>query len=918
MSANAERNPIRGVLFVWGVLTLLYFFTTWMVLELFAHNTQERLLAALPTTVTYSIIAVSLGQNVMRRIAATNRALREKSARQREIEEQLRQQLLERQRTEETLRRINAELDALNATTLGLLNRLNPEELFTRIVARAAALLNTPHGFLYVVEPEQQELVMRAGVGRYTEHLGHRLKRGQGMSGAVWEIGEPMVLDDYSQWANRQPGFEWVRAQICLPLRVGAQVVGVIGLVYLEPGRYFGKEAIELLGRFGQLASLALENARLYDEVRQELQERRRAEQQLKETLREIERAQTKANAIFDATTDSMLLLAPNQTILAVNRSFCEHFFGSDPRAVFGHPLTDYQAEARRAFDPPATFQEVIAQTIADTERSFTQNLEQHAPQRRSLLLYSTPVRTKTGEHLGRLYVFRDTTKEREVERMKNEFVSMVSHELRTPLTSIKGYVDLLQAGEVGPLADQQREFLDIVKISTDRLADLINELLDISRIEAGRVELRCKALDLPRLIAQVTDTMQPQLRAKQQHLARDLAPEIAPVWGDSDRVIQILTNLVSNAHKYTPTGGSITITARRAGDHVRVDITDTGIGLSPGDQQQLFSKFFRAKNRATQEVAGTGLGLAITRSLIELHGGKIWVESELGKGSTFSFALPVAEVAVEQEAPLKALPGKRILIVDDEPDIANLIRRYLERAGYQTLIAHSGKDALQCAQDEHPDLITLDIVLPDIDGFTILEWLKSDSRTQAIPVILLSIMADEQEGEILDAVDYLAKPVNEQVLLRHVSRVLEKGSSATSIDHALGDADKLRRVLVAEDDEGGRRLVAEYLRRARYEVLEARDGAQAIQIARERRPTLILLDIRMPGLDGIVTLQHLRADERTRHVPVIMMTDYASAFEEDHPAMAALDAPIVLSKPFTAEQLAAAITQTLSEKDKL
>ena len=903
MSVINDRNQIRRVMFVWGVLTLLYFFTTWVLVQIVGQNSQERIFAALATTVTYSAIALSLGQNVLRQTTATNRALQESNARQHEAEAQLRQELVEKQRTEETLRRINAELDALNATTLGLLNRLNPEELFKRIIARAAALLNTPHGFLYVVESEQQELVMRAGVGRYTEYLGHRLTRGQGMSGAVWEIGEPMVLDDYSQWVNRQPGFEWVRAQVCLPLRVGLTIVGVIGLVYLEPGRYFSKEAIELLGRFGQLASLALENARLYDQVHQELQERQHADQQLQETLTEIERAQTKANAIFDATTDSMLLLAPNQTILAVNRSFCEHFFGSDPRKAFGHPLTDYQAEAQRLFDPPTALQELIAQTIADTEQSFTQNIEQRAPQRRVIQLFSTPVRTKTAEHLGRLYVFRDVTKEREVDRMKSEFVSMVSHELRTPLTSIKGYVDLLQTGEVGELANEQREFLDIVKTNTDRLVELINELLDISRIEAGGVELKRAALDLPRLVQQVADAMLPQLRAKQHRLTLDLASDLPAVWGDRDRVIQILTNFVSNAHKYTPAGGSITISARAAGDHVRVDICDTGIGLSHEDQQQLFSKFFRAQNRATQEVVGTGLGLAITRSLIEMHGGEVWVESEPGKGSTFSFTLPTASVALEPETPTKTLPGKRILIVDDEPDIANLLRHYLERAGYQTLIAHDGKAALLLAQTKHPDLITLDIILPDANGFTVLEWLKSDSDTQAIPVILLSIMADEEDGKLLGAVDYLAKPVDERVLLQHVSRALERGQP--------------QRVLVAEDDADRRHLVAEYLRRAGYQVLEARDGAQVIRIAKEQQPMLILLDIRMPRLDGVAVLSQLRADEQTRHVPVIMMTGYAGALEENRATIAELNAPIILTKPFTAEQLVTAITQTLAAGGK-
>ena len=725
MSTINERNQVRRVMFIWGVLTLLYFFTTWVLVQIVGQNSQERIFGALATTVTYSAIALSLGQNVMRQTTETNRALQTSIASQRATEAQLRQELADRHHTEE----------------------------------------------------------------------------------------------------------------------------------------------------------------------------------QLKETLAEIERAQTKANAIFDATTDSVMLLAPNQMILAVNRSFCEHFFGKNPREVFGHYLADYQTETQRAFDPPTAFQEFINQTIADTEQSFTQTIEQRAPQQRVLQLFSTPVRTKTAENLGRLYVFHDVTKEREVDRMKNEFVSMVSHELRTPLTSIKGYVDLLQTGEVGELANEQREFLDIVKVNTDRLVELINELLDISRIEAGRVELRCQALDLPRLIHQVADTMLPQLRAKQQRLTLDLASDLPAAWGDKDRVIQILTNFFSNAHKYTPVGGSITTSAREASSHIRVDIHDTGIGLSQEDQTQLFSKFFRAQNRATQEVAGTGLGLAITRSLIELHGGEVWVESEPGKGSTFSFTLPAAQVAIEQETPSKTLPGKRILIVDDEPDIAKLIRRYLERAGYQTLIAHNGKDAFRIAQTERPDLITLDIVLPDANGFTVLEWLKSDSDTQAIPVILLSIMADEEEGKMLGAVDYLAKPVNERVLLQHVSRALERGQP--------------RRVLVAEDDADSRHLVAEYLRRAGYEVLEARDGAQAIQIAKEQGPMLILLDIRMPRLDGVAALSQLRADEQTRRVPVIMMTGFAGALEKNRSMIAELNAPVVLTKPFTAEQLVAAITQTLAQGGK-
>lgn len=635
-----NREYARRAFFLWGAITLLYFVMMWG--EMYLFDPRVRIVAALLTTLAYALLAVALGQNLLRRVAEVNRALEEGVLRQLDVEAQLRQELMERERTEEALRRINAELDALNATTASLLNRLDTQGLLQEILQRAAMLMKTPHGFLFVIEPETQELVLRVGIGRYADYIGYRLKRGQGMAGWVWKTGEPMVVSDYSQWEHRVAGFEWARAQICLPLRVELEIIGVIGLVYVEPDRQFGEAEIGLLNRFGQMASLALENARLYEETRHELAERRRAERRLKETLDEIERAQTKTRAILDAATDSMLLLAPDQTILSVNRSFCENFFGTDPRSVFGKPLAAYEDDIQRVFDAPQEFHNLIETTLADTSRSFTLTLTQVLPYRRDLQLYSTPVRTVKNEYLGRLYVFRDVTQERELERLRNEFVSMVSHELRTPLTSIKGYVDLLQAEQFGTLTLTQREFLNIVKTNTDRLVQLINDLLDLSRIEAGRIELNYQSLDLSRLVQVVVETMHPQLRAKQQELVLAIPADVPPVWGDSERVIQILTNLVSNAHKYTPVQGKITIAAHALDNGwVQVDITDTGIGLRPEDQAMLFSKFFRAKDRLTQQIPGTGLGLAITRSLVELHGGQIWVQSTPGQGSTFSFTLP-------------------------------------------------------------------------------------------------------------------------------------------------------------------------------------------------------------------------------------------------------------------------------------
>jgi len=516
--------------------------------------------------------------------------------------------------------------------------------------------------------------------------------------------------------------------------------------------------------------------------------------------------------------------------------------------------------------------------------------------------MFSTPVRSREGVYLGRLYVLRDVTREREVDRMKTEFVSMVSHELRTPLTSIKGYIDLVLEGEAGEVSGEQGEFLRIVKNNADRLVALVNDLLDVSRIEAGKIQLNRQPLDLISLIRNVSTSLRPALDGKVQHLALDLPPALPSTLGDPDRVTQILTNLLSNAHKYTPQGGRIRIAVRPEPGQLRVDVEDTGVGLSPEEQQQVFTRFFRARNRATQQVGGTGLGLAITRSLVEMHGGEITLSSAPGNGSTFSFTLPTTEQAIEPAGPTPAPPrGGRILVVDDEPDIAQLIRRYLERAGYEVLVAHGGADALDVAQVERPDLITLDIVLPDMDGFTVLERLGSQPDTASIPVVLLSMLGDSGRGKLLGAIDYLTKPVRDSVLLHRVAAILS--------------ASRSRLVLVADDEAEVRVIIARHLRQAGYEVVEAADGAEAIEMAKRHLPGLALIDVKMPRMDGVAALRALRADEATRDIAVIVMTASAGVSGESQRAVEGLGGLFVQGKPLTPEELAASIAHCLRDE---
>lgn len=299
------------------------------------------------------------------------------------------------------------------------------------------------------------------------------------------------------------------------------------------------------------------------------------------------------------------------------------------------------EGDVRGVLEVILPLETAVAQTSADLRETFYLLTTMTVLGLLGLTLVIGTVRRSTAE-AQRLRA--EATRANEVNQLKSEFVSMVSHELRTPLTSVTGHVEFLLAGEVGTLTQEQWKLLDIVRGNADRLVTLIDDLLDISRIEAGKVELKRTTLYLAGLIHGVASLLRPQIGAKGQLLTLDLPQALPVVSGDADRITQILTNLISNAHKYTPPGGHITVTVRGEDGQVRVDVQDTGIGLSAEEQAQLFTKFFRAKSRATEQAGGTGLGLAITRSLVELHGGEISVATAPAQGSTFSFTLPTTQ----------------------------------------------------------------------------------------------------------------------------------------------------------------------------------------------------------------------------------------------------------------------------------
>jgi PAS domain S-box-containing protein len=363
-----------------------------------------------------------------------------------------------------------------------------------------------------------------------------------------------------------------------------------------------------------------------------------------------VERAQSESRAIFDASSEAFLFISVDGQVNAVNRPFCE-FFALAAEDVVGQPFTGLQRRWEPLFVNADFFHAAVAQDSADQERQHMMTVTQKEPQYRELAVSSTPVLSSTAAYMGRLYVLRDITREREAERLKAEFYALVSHGLRTPLTSIKGYMELLvQQDETGPLNELQQEFLGIVQSNAQRLVSLVNDLIDQSRLEAQTLVIQAEPLDLHAIIHNVSQSIRPQLDERDQTLTLRLADVLLIVLGDENRVEQIVANLLTFTTNHTPEGGRIVWETRPEGIMARITCTSTG-ELSPEDLDAFNRPFFHDAAAAPAETMGSVLGPSIARSLVELHGGVLQMSSRPGAGSTLTCTLPLttAQVSTQQ-----------------------------------------------------------------------------------------------------------------------------------------------------------------------------------------------------------------------------------------------------------------------------
>jgi len=739
----------------------------------------------------------------------------------------------------ETLRDLSAELD------LG--------KLLQTVLDRAIALLGASGGELAIYDEAHRELVIVANHHGDQELAGKRLALGEGAMGRVAETREPLVISDYGEWAGRSDQYAQVEAHaaVVLPLLVRGRLVGAMNFWHADPTRQFTDADLRLANLFAPQAAIAIENARLFTDSR-------RQKQYFEELVRN--------------SPVAIVTLDPDHNVRTCNPAF-EKLYGYLEAEVVGRNLDDL-----------ITDEHTRAQAVSYTNQASGDTVQGMAQRRRkdgSLVdveVLAVPVLVDD-ERVGMMGLYHDVTEllsaredAESANHAKSRFLASMSHELRTPLNAIIGYSEMLQEDAQDAGQDVFLPDLEKIHAAGKHLLSLINDVLDLSKIEAGRMELYLETFEVCPLLSDVATTVRPLVEKNANQLTVNCTADIGSMHADMTRIRQVLLNLLSNACKFTDRG-AITLTAERnggQGDEALVfRVSDTGIGMTSEQLDRLFEAFSQAEASTASKFGGTGLGLAITRKFCRMMGGDVEVESASGTGSTFTVRLP-AQVSdpdeqtpdlSDQEAPVEVLAETEgtVLIIDDDPAARHLLGRVLRKHGFEVEEATSGEEGLAMAREVQPDVITLDVKMPGMDGWAVLSALKSDLSLSAVPIVMVTILDDKNLGFTLGASEYMTKPIDRD-RLGTILRRYGRGKSVKS-------------VLVVEDDEPTRGVMRRVLEHEGWTVTEAEHGRVALEWLSQNHPQLVLLDLMMPEMDGFEFLEALRSDGDRRSIPVVVVT---------------------------------------------
>lgn len=791
------------------------------------------------------------------------------------------------------------ELATLHRLAVELSRSLNLVDILETVCRAFVEVLGVDHSGAVLWERGQDVGVVVA------EHpprgfLGVRIQIDNAFTRQVMETGEPQWAFDVRQDERLEAtgpllAGVGIHSIAVVPLVARGQVIATVGLDYMRAHHAFTPEELRLAQTIAQQAAVALENALLYEQAQRQARRIQTAAEisRIVASVLEVEALLQQAVDLvrerFDYYYVGAFLLDPSGEWAVLRAGTGEagrQMVAQGHRLRVGGESMIGQACARR--------QPVIAQDVSEAEARYINPLLPDTRAEMALPLivgdrvlgaltiqadrphaFSPEDLTVLGIVADSLAVAlqnamlyeeqkRTAERLRELDRLKTQFIANMSHELRTPLNSIIGFSRVILKGIDGPLTEAQRQDLTAIYNAGQHLLGLINDILDLSKIEAGRMELQFSEVDMREIIRGVMSTAVGLVRDKPIELRQEVPEDLPPAWADAQRARQILLNLVSNAAKFTDRG-FIAVRAWADEAFVTVAVQDTGIGIPREKYEEIFQEFTQVESGTTRRYGGTGLGLAIARRLVELMGGRIWVESEVGKGSTFFFTLP----RVRPSASAERRSGRPVVLcVDDDPGVITLYRRYLEKHGFEVIGLTDPQGVLEVVRRVRPDVITLDIMMPQKDGWAVLQELKTDPEARRIPVIVCSIVDERGRGFSLGAAEYLVKPFTEEELLEAIQRV----------DGRPGPL----RVLVIDDSEADRQLIRRVLERmGGYQILEASGGEEGTALARRERPDLVILDLMMPQMDGFMVVEALKEDPATRSIPIIVLTA-KSLTEED------------------------------------
>ena len=713
-----------------------------------------------------------------------------------------------------------------------------------------------------------------------------KMSIGEGMPGRVYANQEPIWIDDLQQGSDpvrtEASKIANLRSAIAVPVLIWPDVAGVLILLTRRQTQ-IDRELFQTLAAVGAQVGQFIT--------------RRKALEKLQETT-ELQRA------ILQSANFSIIATDAHGVIKSMNAA-SEAWLGYRQDELIGKAtpvmLHDWKelveraenlsAESNAKVDPglDALFHRARRGEADEADWTYVRADGSSF----AIHLSLSALRASSGDVSGFVAIAQDITERRAVDKMKNEFISVVSHELRTPLTSIRGSLGLLAAGMLGNVTDKAQRMLQIAISNTDRLVRLINDILDIERLESGKIALDRQAVDAEHLVQQAVETMRGMSDKNNVHV--ELLPVSGQIFGDPDRILQTLTNLISNAIKFSPEGGSVVVSATSDRTHMQFSVEDHGRGIPEDKIGAIFERFQQVDASDSREKGGTGLGLAICRTIVQQHGGRIWVRSHLGKGSTFSFTIPLTEPAKKPEI-LPSSPT-RVLVCDDDPWLLNIVSKLLSENGYVPLISSSVPEMLRLAKEDAPDVILLDLVMPGVSGWDGLRELRAEAATRDIPIIVLSGLSDNEDPAANSEVSgWIQKPFDADQLCAAIAAVSKRHRQL---------------VLLVEDDPDLARVISSTLEQHGVELVSAFGANQAKAAVMRRAPDLVILDLALADGDGFEVVNYLRQHDRLRNVSLVVYS--ATEVERDDQEKLRLGPTEFLTKArVTPEQLEALVLHLL------